>query len=216
MEGKIHFQPQEHPSKVYLQSGDIISRKLRYQREADPVWARKITSHPGCERLFSCIQCGTCSGTCPLSLYMDYTPRRIVALVREGFRKDVLRSQTIWLCASCYSCAVHCPQNIEITDLMYTLKREAIQSHLFPKRFPIPVLAREFYELVRRHGRNSEFWLVLRMMLKTNPLGLLGMAKTGWSLIRTGRMSLKFEGIQQVRQLQAALEAAQEGNNHAG
>ena len=53
-------------------------------------------------------------------------PRRIIQLVREGFRHDALRSQTIWLCASCYACAVHCPQDIHITDVMYTLKREAI------------------------------------------------------------------------------------------
>ena len=212
MEQKIRFRQDEPPLQGYLQSGDVVSRRLRYQREADPAWARKITTHPGCERLFSCIQCGTCSGTCPLSLYMDYTPRRIVALVREGFRKDALRSQTIWLCASCYSCAVHCPQNIEITDLMYTLKREAIKAHMFPKRFPIPVLAREFYDLVRRRGRNSEFWLVLRLMLKTNPLGLLSMAKTGISLMRTGRMSMKMERIRGVRGLQTALNAAREGD----
>ncbi len=212
MEHKLQFRQEEPPQKGYLHSGDTVSRRLRYQREADPAWARKITSHPGCERLFSCIQCGTCSGTCPLSLYMDYTPRRIVALVREGFYKDALRSQTIWLCASCYSCAVHCPQNIEITDLMYTLKREAIRRKVFPKRFPIPVLAREFYELVRQRGRSSEFWLVIRLMLKTNPLGLLGMAKTGLSLLRTGRMSVKMEGIRGVKELQAALNAAREGD----
>src|ERR1017187_2980358 len=94
-------------------------RKLKFQREADPEWARLVSERPGCEGLFSCLQCGACSGTCPLSNYMDFSPRRIVALVREGFRKDALSSKTIWLCASCYSCAVHCPRQIHITDIMY-------------------------------------------------------------------------------------------------
>jgi heterodisulfide reductase subunit C len=132
---------------------------------------------------------------------MDFSPRRIVALVREGFRKDALSSKTIWLCASCYSCAVHCPRQIHIADVMYGLKREAIQDRLYPARFPIPVLAQEFYKMVRRRGRNSEFWLVLRMALRSNPLILLGMVRTGWNLARTGRLSLRRERIRDIASL---------------
>ena len=178
-------------------------RTLKFQREAEPEWARQVSERPGCEGLFSCLQCGSCSGACPLSIYMDYTPRRIIALVREGFRKDALSSVTIWLCASCYSCAVHCPRQIRVTDLMYSLKREAIQRQLYPARLPAPVLAREFYNMVRRRGRSSEFWLGLRMALKSNPLVLLGMARTGWDLFRTGRLSLKSERIRARGELRA-------------
>lgn len=187
-----------------------IQRQLKYQREADPEWPYRIAKMPGCENLFSCIQCGTCSGTCPLSLYMDYTPRRIINLVREGFRDDALASQTIWLCASCYSCAVRCPQDIHITDVMYTLKCEAIKRGLYPKRFPIPVLAHEFYKMVSRHGRSSEMWLVLRMALRSNPAILLGMIGTGWNLMRTGRMSLRLEKIRRRHELPAEHAATTE------
>ena len=176
-------------------------RKLKFQREADPQWARLVSERPGCEGLFSCLQCGACSGTCPLSSYMDFSPRRIVALVREGFRKDALSSKTIWLCASCYSCAVHCPRQIHITDIMYSLKREAIQYRLYPVRFPVPVLAQEFCKMVRRRGRSSEFWLVLRMALRSNPLILLGMWRTGWQLMRAGRLSLRMDRIRDVGSL---------------
>jgi quinone-modifying oxidoreductase subunit QmoC len=179
-------------------------RKMKYQREAQPGWAREIADLPGCEKLLSCIQCGTCSGTCPLSIYMDYTPRRIINLVREGFRNDALASQTIWLCASCYSCAARCPQKIQLTDVMYTLKREAIKKRLFPKRFAIPVLAREFHRMVARRGRSAEMWLVMRMALKSNPLILLTMIGTGWQLFRTGRMPLRMEKIERVHELPPA------------
>jgi heterodisulfide reductase subunit C len=187
-----------------------IVRTLKYQREADPEWSRRIQALPGCERISSCIQCGTCSGTCPLSIYMDYTPRRIVALVREGFKDDALASKTIWLCASCYSCSVECPEQVHITDLMYTLKREAIREERYPARFPIPVLAREFYALVRRRGRNSEVPLVLKMALKSNPFLLFTLMKSGWNLFRTGRVSLRFEKIRHARALEKALNAAKE------
>jgi len=178
---------------------------MKFQREADPHWAENFSKQPGCDRIWSCIQCGTCSGTCPVSLYMDFTPRRIIALVREGFRSEALSSQTIWMCASCYSCTVHCPQNVPITDLMYSLKREAIRSHMYPKRFPIPVLAREFYEQVRRKGRNSEFWLVLRMAFRSNPLVLLTMVWSGLDLMRTGRMTLRQDKIKRIHELQDEL-----------
>ena len=172
-----------------------MQRELKLQREADPEWARHLSERPGCEGVFSCLQCGACSGSCPLSIYMDFTPRRIIALAREGFRKEALRSKTIWLCASCYSCAVNCPRQIHITDVMYSLKREAIQFRLYPKRFPVPILSQEFYKMVRRRGRSSEFWLVLRLALRSNPLMLLGMLRSGWDLMRTGRLSLKRERI---------------------
>jgi len=187
-----------------------FGRTLRYQREADPLWADGLRRLPGCEAVFQCLQCGTCSGACPLSIYMDFTPRRIVALVREGFHEDALACQTIWLCASCYACAVHCPQEIRITDLMYTLKREAIRRGLYPKRLPIPVLAREFYRMVQQRGRSSEFWLVLKMALRSNPLVLAGMARTGWQLLRTGRLSLRRERIGRLEELQRELAAARE------
>jgi len=178
-----------------------IQRKMKHQREAHPDWAHQITQLPGCEKLFSCIQCGTCSGTCPLSIYMDYTPRRIINLVREGFREDALASQTIWLCASCYSCGARCPQKIQLTDVMYSLKREAIKDGLYPKRFPIPILAREFQRVVSRRGRSSELWLVMRLALKSNPLILAAMMGTGWKLFRTGRMELGRDKIKRVNEL---------------
>jgi heterodisulfide reductase subunit C len=180
-------------------------RKMKFQREAEPQWARQVSERPGCEGLFSCLQCGACSGTCPLSIYMDFAPRRVIALVREGFRQDALSCQTIWLCASCYSCAVHCPRQIHITDVMYSLKREAIQEKLYPKHLAIPVLAQEFYSIVRRNGRSSEFWLVLRMALRTNPWQLFGMFRTGWQLIRTGRLSLRRERIERRQELESEL-----------
>ncbi len=178
-------------------------REIKYQREADTEWAHRIRKLPGCERLYSCIQCGTCSSTCPLSIYMDYTPRRIIQLVKEGFRQDALTSKTIWLCSSCYSCTARCPQDIKVTDIMYALKREAMKNGLYPRRFPISVLSKVFYDIVRHSGYNNEFWLMLKLGLFTNPLGLLKMSGLGWNLFRTGRLNplehRQVEGLDQLK-----------------
>lgn len=172
-----------------------MKRQIKYQVDTHPDWGAEISQLPGCERIYSCIQCGTCSGTCPVSIYMDLSPRRVMALVREGFREEALTSRTVWLCASCYGCAAACPQQIGITDVMYALKREAMKRKLYPKELPIPVLAEEFCRMVSRHGRSSEFGVVLRMALRTNPFALFQLAGVAWKLWRTGRLRLGKESI---------------------
>jgi hypothetical protein len=64
--------------------------------------------------------------------------------------------------------------------------------------------------MVKSRGRSSEVPLVLRMALKSNPFILLTMMKSGWSLFRTGRISLKYERIKQAGQLEKALSATKE------
>jgi heterodisulfide reductase subunit C len=184
-----------------------IVNRLRYNKEIDKTFVEEIKSMPGCEALETCIQCGTCSGTCPLSIYMDYTPRQIIYLTRAGFKDDVLKSLTIWLCASCYSCTVECPKNIKVTDVMYALKQRAIKDKVYSKRFPIPSLARIFFEIVRSRGRVAEGQLVIKLFLKTSKLELMQMSRLGWNLLRTGRLSLRSESIRKRDDLKKMLDS---------
>jgi len=82
---------------------------------------------PGESRIEMCIQCGTCGGSCPSGGAMDHTPRAIFAMLRAGMREEVLKSNTPWMCVSCYFCTVRCPQEIHITDVMYTLKNISLE-----------------------------------------------------------------------------------------
>lgn len=189
-----------------------IQRKVKYEEELDKNFLEEIKEMSGCEEIDRCIQCGTCSSSCPMAVYMDYPPRKIMAMVKNGFKEEALESFTIWLCSSCYTCQVRCPAKIKITDVMYALKRKAIKEKIYPSRFSIPILDREMSKLIAKYGRNSEMWLVLKLYLKSkNPLGLLKMAPTGLSMIKTGRMRLKKEKIKNRKQLQALLKAVKEG-----
>ena len=182
----------------------------RYAEDVNPAFPAEIIAKPGGEALRDCIQCGTCGGACPMSVHMDLTPRRLIALTRAGLERDVLESGTPWLCASCYECQVRCPRDIKVTDIMYALKRRAIEQGRYPKRFPIPVLARAFHDMVASNGRNSESWVVVEMMLRSNPLGLLKMAPLGLKLLATGRMVFTRERIEKVEQLKKVLDAVKE------
>jgi heterodisulfide reductase subunit C len=145
-----------------------------------------------------------------MSIYMDHTPRQIIAMTRAGFKDEVLASNTIWLCASCYSCTIDCPKQIKVTDVMYALKRRAIETKAYPRKFPIPVLAREFFKSVWRTGRSNEGRIVARMWLKTYPLRLLLQAGLGLKLLLRGRILIRTERMEgdpdQMRRLLEAVE----------
>jgi quinone-modifying oxidoreductase, subunit QmoC len=172
-----------------------ITRTIKFEADRVKGFGQEVKNVPGCEDLEHCIQCGTCSGVCPMSIYMDYTPRQIMEMVRSDFKNEVLRCQAIWLCASCYACTTECPKKIRITDIMYELKQRAIKEGSYPKHFPIPVLAQEFSNMVKENGRVSELMLVMKLFLKTNPFAAMANWRMGLDLMKTGRFTLATERI---------------------
>jgi len=207
-----------HSLSFYYASREVLmplETKIKYEAERDPGFAKWVTEVSDGEKIRQCIQCGLCSATCPLSLYMDYTPRRLINLAREGFKKEVLGSFTIWLCASCYACRAECPKKIMITDIMYALKRRAIEEGYYPRRFPTPVLAKEFGKMVFAMGRVTETLLVTDLFLRTNWFKFLGMSRLGLALLRTGRFSLIPESIKRRGELRKILRSIEKsGGKH--
>ncbi|MCS7282245.1 MAG: (Fe-S)-binding protein [Anaerolineae bacterium] len=94
---------------------------------AQPDWIHKVVPE-WWEKLSSCMQCGTCSASCPTAYAMDYTPRQLWQMIRLGLVEKVLTSRTFWLCTVCKSCQVRCPRGIPLTDTMVALKEYAFRS----------------------------------------------------------------------------------------
>lgn len=169
----------------------------------------QVSNIPGGEKIKKCIQCGTCTGSCPVSYTMDIMPREIIALFRAGDIESILNSRTIWICASCYACTVRCPSGIKVTDIMYALKRMAMEKKLFPKRFPIFVLSKSFVSLINRYGRSYEAGLLLLYYLRTNPLKLFSLLPLAYRLFRKGRITLLPKKIKKRKELSAILAEAE-------
>ncbi len=89
----------------------------------DPALAERVTLD--WEKLLTCMQCGTCSSTCPTAYAMDYAPHQIWHMLRLGMEEEIVNSRTFWLCTVCKSCQVKCPRGISITDTMVALKEYA-------------------------------------------------------------------------------------------
>ncbi len=179
------------------------------ERDLRKAFLEEINRIPGGGRLNQCIQCGVCTGTCPVSYTMDYSPRAAVALFRAGAIETLLRSRTLWICASCYHCTTRCPAGIKITDLLYALKRISIDKKILPYKFPLFAMSETFVNMVRKFGRNHEMGLLARYFLLTSPFKMLSRIGLGFTLLSRGRLPWRPHKIKGIRELQRMISRAE-------
>jgi len=178
-----------------------------------PTFMDKVVAEtPGDPRLEMCIQCGTCGGSCPSGPDMEHTPRALFQMIKAGMKDMVLSSNTPWYCVSCYYCTVRCPQEVHITELMYTLKRMAIQEGLYRESTAsrAPDFSGTFIDYVENYGRSFELGLATRYHLSHNPLNMVSMASMGMGMFIKGRMDLIPTRIKSLKQLKAILAKAKQ------
>jgi heterodisulfide reductase subunit C len=168
----------------------------------------QVTAIPGGDRVKSCLQCGTCGGSCPSGADMDHTPRQIIALILAGEREAVLSSNTFWYCLSCYYCTSRCPQQIPITDVMYRLKRIAVAGG--KSTSDANAFSRSFVSMVEMFGRGFEMGLAARFYLTKRPLALFGMLPMATGLLVRGRMAVLPSRVKDKRGFNAVLSKAKE------
>jgi len=170
----------------------------------------ELRTIPGGDRLHDCIQCGTCSGSCPVSYFMDNPPRKLFAMIRAGLRDHVLDSASLWLCTSCYTCTLRCPKEIAVTDILYGLKRLAMREGRVRGAARAAALADSFVKVVDSRGRNFEPELLVRYYLRTNPTAMLRKGRLGLRLLRRGRMPLRGDKIKGRKQIRTLIEKSRE------
>jgi heterodisulfide reductase subunit C len=138
----------------------------------------------------ACIQCGTCSASCPNAPDMDLTPRKMWRMVILGRLSDVMDSRTFILCSDCYTCTLRCPRGLPLTTAM-----EALKSIAFARREPRHRSSRLFYETfmqtVRRHGRIREMAFMTRYFTAMkSPLAPFRFAPLGLKLMGKGKVEM--------------------------
>jgi Fe-S oxidoreductase len=83
-----------------------------------------LSEFPEGKRVWTCIQCGTCAGTCPYGEVMQYPPRRIIGMLRAGELEKVFNSDSLLHCVACYACTAKCPRGIDLTGVLLPLVKE--------------------------------------------------------------------------------------------
>jgi heterodisulfide reductase subunit C2 len=128
-------------------------------------FTRKIAAEV--KYLNRCYQCSMCSDGCPVAYAMDYYPNQMIHLVRLGLKDKVLNSTTIWLCASCETCATRCPNEIEIVRLMDILREESIKAGVNNQVSNILKFHQAFLDQIKKKGRIDEVSLMISYELKS-------------------------------------------------
>ncbi len=159
----------------------------------------EVAATPGGTKIRSCIQCGMCTGTCPVANYMEYPPRKIIAMIRAGMRDEVLSSNSMYHCVSCYLCYDRCPRGVHPTEIAHALESLATQHGYHVKGTRNPVMYRSFVGSIKSRGRVHEVGMMMRYFFTTNPLAALKMIPVASKLLLHKRMPLKPEACSRQR-----------------
>jgi len=172
----------------------------------DPSFPNLVTERSG-ENLLACYQCQKCSAGCPVAYAMDLLPNQIIRMVQFGFREKVLTSHTIWICASCYTCSVRCPNDIDIAKIMDGLRHIALKTGVELAERDIPTFHSVFLDSIKSKGRIHELGLIWQFKAKTRDF--MKDAALGWKMFRKGKIKLfpsKFGGGREIRDMFKRLE----------
>ncbi len=119
--------PIAETSGVHERKAKVIdSGKYILLSDLDNDFKDEISCEPGGENIQHCFSCGTCVAACPVRWINEkYNPRKIIRMALLGMKEQVLKSEFIWLCSTCYTCHERCPQEVKITEIMNVLRNIA-------------------------------------------------------------------------------------------
>jgi heterodisulfide reductase subunit C len=102
-------------------------KKVVRLEELDSGFAEAVAKAGG-EKINQCIQCGTCTASCPSGRRTAFRTRQLIRRALLGSREPVLSNKDLWLCTTCYTCLERCPRGVDPTDVILAMRIMAVQS----------------------------------------------------------------------------------------
>jgi len=152
------------------------------------------------KEMLTCIQCGTCSASCPTARLMNPSIRRLIKLCLEGKRDEALHNDTLWLCTSCLLCTVRCPRGIRPKAVVSALKEIAGRE---AKKNKDASYEQFFLKQIREYGRIAEIALTAEFLM-VYPQGMVQSMQMGLELLTRGKIGIevdKIEGQDEVKRI---------------
>ena len=119
------------------------------------------------QNLLQCLQCGKCSGGCPIASHTVGGPRRLIARILGGMEQEALQDPTWWYCVSCGTCATRCPVEINTYALSTTLCEMAAEKGIKASEPDIHRFEELFLKSVKANGRVRELHTVMEFNLRS-------------------------------------------------
>ncbi len=138
--------------------------------------------------LQSCYHCRKCTAGCPTAAHMEYNPNKVIKMIQNGKRDQVLRSKTIWLCLSCETCITRCPNQVDIARMMDVLRQMAIESGMGAREKNVLKFHEAFLAGIKRGGRINEPMMMVEYKLKSGDL--FSDAVAGVEMFAKGKLSI--------------------------
>jgi heterodisulfide reductase subunit C len=101
--------------------------------DLEPTFRDEIKSMPHGKELSACFACSTCTAACPIASVWKYKPHQLIRMIILGMKEEVLSSNEIWLCLTCFQCQERCPQNVRVTDIFFDCKNLASEQKMIPE-----------------------------------------------------------------------------------
>ena len=139
---------------------------ISLSQSPDAAFIRQVEQESG-QTASHCYQCGNCTAGCPYTFVYDIPVHQIMRLLQAGQKKTLLSCRSIWLCATCQSCTTRCPNQIEVAQVMDTLRHISRREGYADGEFAVRAFTDSFLESVEKNGRAFEMGLMLRYALKT-------------------------------------------------
>ncbi|MFC1992697.1 4Fe-4S dicluster domain-containing protein [Chloroflexota bacterium] len=162
------------------------------------------------QKISSCFQCGKCTNGCPITFAMDITPHKLIHLLQFGQIDEVLRSDTIWVCASCETCTTRCPNSIDIARITDSLRQLSKRQGLKPSQYSVPIFHSAFLSSIKRHGRVHEMEMALTYSIEdAGWLGFLKLTGLGFAMFIKGKAKLKPSRIRAISHIRNLFKKAE-------
>jgi len=112
-----------------------------------------------------CLECGKCSGGCPNGHLFDFTPRKVLQLIRMGRENTLLSLEALWLCLSCHICLDRCPSSIDMPRVLDYLREKAQKKGVHATRPRVEQFLKAMLRSIEGRGRIAEVPLMLQFAL---------------------------------------------------
>lgn len=141
---------------------------INITKSADSSFIGQVAKESG-QNPYLCYQCGNCTAGCPFTEFFDYPVSKIMRLLQAGQKETILRSRAIWLCATCETCTTRCPCQIDVAQIMDTLRVIARRENYVSEK-EIKLFFDTFLDSMKKHGRVFELGVLLKYNLRSGKL----------------------------------------------
>ena len=97
-------------------------------------------------KLLECIQCGTCTGSCPVAKKANLNVRKYMREVATLGKLAPHSQNELWSCTTCSTCGVRCPKDLNPYEFLIDIRSMAVEEG------QVPTTIRDALESIFKNG----------------------------------------------------------------